>query len=71
MKLPQRLLREPLLHFLAIGGLIFLVFAAVDDNRETPADVIVIGPERIKQLAAEFESVWKRMPFGDDLEAMI
>ena len=71
MKLPQRLLREPLLHFLAIGGLIFLVFAAVDDNRETPADVIVIGPERIKQLAAEFESVWKRMPVGDDLEAMI
>ncbi len=29
MKLLLRLLREPLLHFLAIGGLIFVLFAAM------------------------------------------
>ncbi len=62
MKLMQRLLREPLLHFLVIGGLIFLLFAAVNDTRETPADVIVITPEHIDQLAVRFRSVWKRMP---------
>ena len=32
MNLLMRLLREPLLHFLAIGGLIFLLFAAIDDT---------------------------------------
>jgi hypothetical protein len=56
-----RLLREPLFHFIAIGGLIFALYTAVDDTGEAPADVIVITPERIEQLAAGFNSVWKRM----------
>ena len=34
MKRLMRLLREPLFHFLAIGGLIFALFAAVDDTGE-------------------------------------
>ena len=71
MKLTPRLLREPLLHFLAIGGLIFLLFVAVDDTREAPADVIVITPARIDQLSAGFRSVWKRMPTDDELDALI
>ncbi len=71
MKSLPRLLREPLLHFLAIGGLIFLLFAAADDTRETPADVIVITPERIDQLAAGFSSVWNRLPTDDELDALI
>ena len=71
MKLLLRLLREPLLHFLTIGGLIFLLFVAVDDTRQAPTDVIVITPERIDQLAAGFSSVWKRMPTDDELDALI
>ena len=71
MKLLMRLLREPLFHFIAIGGLIFFLYAAVDDAREAPADVIVIAPERIDQLAAGFRSVWKRMPTDDELDALI
>jgi hypothetical protein len=71
MKLLMRLLREPLLHFLAIGGMIFVLFAAVDDTREAPTDVIVITPERIDQLAAGYSSVWKRMPTDDELDALI
>ncbi len=66
-----RLLREPLLHFLAIGGLIFLLFAAVDDTRDALTDVIVVTPERIDRLAAGFSSVWKRMPTDDELDALI
>jgi len=66
-----RLLREPILHFLAIGGLIFLVFAALDDRQEPTADVIEVTPERIDQLAAGYRSVWKRMPTADELDALI
>ncbi len=54
MKHLQRLLREPLLHFFTIGGLIFALFTAINDAREMPADVIVITPARIDQLAAGF-----------------
>ena len=71
MKLLMRLLREPLLHFFAVGGLIFAVYAAVDDAREAPADVVGIAPERIEQLATEFSAVWKRMPTDDGLGALI
>ncbi len=71
MKLLMRLLREPLLHFAAIGGLIFLLYAAVDEAREAPANVIVITTGRIDQLAAGFRSVWKRSPTRNELDALI
>jgi hypothetical protein len=67
----QRLLREPLVHFAAIGGLIFAVYAALNGPGEPPADVIVVTPERIDQIAAEYESVWKRKPGDDELNALI
>jgi hypothetical protein len=54
-----------------IGGLIFLLFAAVNDTRETPANVIVITAGRIDQLAASFSSVWKRSPTPDEIKALI
>jgi hypothetical protein len=66
-----RLLREPLVHFLAIGALMFAVFAAMNGAREPPPDVIVITPERIDQIAAGFESVWRRKPAEDELDALI
>ncbi len=66
-----RLLREPLLHFLAIGGLIFLLFVAVSGPSPGPTDTIVVGPERIEQLATGFKSVWRRPPTEDELRSMI
>jgi hypothetical protein len=67
----QRLLREPLVHFSVIGGLIFAVYAALNGPGDPPADVIVVTPERIDQIAAEYESVWKRKPADDELNALI
>ncbi len=71
MKLFKRLLREPLLHFFVIGGLIFLLFVAVDDTPDAPAELIVVTPERIDRLAAGFSSVWTRKPTADELDALI
>ena len=70
MKRLLRLLREPLFHFIAIGGLIFTLYAAVEDPSEALADVIVITPARIDQLATGFSSVWKRKPTDDELDAL-
>jgi hypothetical protein len=71
MKLMLRLLREPLFHFVTIGGLIYLVFVAVSDARKAPTDHIVVTSQRIDQLAAQFSSVWKRTPTADELKALI
>ena len=65
------LLREPLVHFLAMGALMFAVYAAMNDASPPPADVIVITPERIDQIAAGFESVWRRTPAQDELDSLI
>ena len=66
-----RLLREPLLHFLAIGGLIFLLFAALAEPGPEPTDTIVVGPGRIEQLATGFQAVWRRPPSDDELRAIV
>lgn len=70
-RLLVRLLREPLVHFAAAGGLMFAVFAALNDASVPPADVIIITPERIDQISAEYESVWRRKPAEDELDALI
>lgn len=71
MKIIKRLLREPLVHFLAIGGLIFAVFAAISDPGPMPPDKIVVAPARIAQLAKGFQAVWRRRPNDAELDAMI
>lgn len=70
-RLLRRLLREPLGHFAVMGGLIFLAFAVLNDADGPPTDVIVITPERIDQIAAEYESAWRRAPAEDELDALI
>jgi len=67
----MRLLREPLLHFLVIGGLIFGLYAATHENQARSAGEIVITPQRIAQLAAGYRSVWKRMPTKEELDGLI
>jgi len=71
MKQMQRLLREPLLHFLALGGLIFVLFAAVSDPTPAPVNTIVIGPARIEQLSKSFQAAWGRPPSADELSGVI
>jgi hypothetical protein len=66
----SRLLREPLLHFLVAGALLFIVF---DWVRQDPpeADVIVVDSQRAESLAAQFERTWGRPPTPPELEGLI
>jgi len=71
MKTLARLLREPLLHFFAFGGLLFLLFVMVSGQSPEPAEVIIVGPERIEQLAKGFQAAWRHPPTNDELRAII
>lgn len=71
MKLLQRFLREPLLHFLAIGGLIFVLYTVVSGPAPAPVNTIVIGPEHIERLAKGFQAVWRHPPSADELDGII
>jgi peptidyl-prolyl cis-trans isomerase C len=69
----KRLLREPLLHFLLIGGTLFAVHAAI--NRVRPASVssarIEITEGDTDQLRRAWQMQWKRPPTTDELDGLI
>jgi hypothetical protein len=67
-----RLLREPLLQFLALGALVFALHAAVSSDYEST------GPKRITVTAADVEQMkvlwekqWQRPPTAEELRVLI
>ena len=66
-----RLLREPLVHFLLIGVVLFALYTAVSGPAPAPRNRIVVEPERIDQLANSFEAVRQRPPTNDELVALV
>ncbi len=62
-------LREPLVHFLFAGLLMFLVLGGRDAD---PASrTIDIDEARVSQLAGTFAQTWQRPPRPDELEGLI
>jgi len=60
-----------LLHFIAIGGLFFLIYTAVNDTYGNSTDTIFVTPERISQIRAGINGVWNRMPTSEELGNLI
>ena len=70
-RLTGRLLREPLLHFLVIGTLLFVLYAAVNrGGPDAPRD-IVIPEARVAALAENFATVWMRPPTAVELKGVL
>lgn len=68
----SRLLREPLVHFLVFGGLMFAVYYAMNPSAAAPPpNVITITPKSVERIRAGFTGVWKREPSEDELNALI
>lgn len=67
----RTLLREPLVHFLALGAIVFVLFH-FNANRDTPLDgKIVINPGKVEQLMTGFSRTWHRPPSQQELDALI
>ena len=68
----KSLLREPLLHFLVLGALLFGVDAWL--NPRTPAAAtaeIVVDEARIRSLGQNFRRTWQRAPTPEELQGLI
>jgi hypothetical protein len=64
-------LREPLVHFLALGAIVFVLFH-FNANRDTTLDgQIVIRPGKLEQLMTGFSRTWHRPPSRQELDALI
>src|SRR5262245_24364585 len=66
----RALLREPLVQFLAIGGLLFLLY---EWRGRSPAgsNRIVVTPAAVDRLAAGYARVWERPPSDAELKGLI
>ena len=67
----KAVLREPLLHFLAIGVALFLFFQWRGGGSGPGSNRIVLTSGQIEHLAASFTKVWQRPPTEDELKGLI
>ena len=66
----KKLLREPLLHFLLIGGLIFAYGHMRGERAETPTRIVVEAPDR-ERLSDTFTRTWRRAPTQAEMDALV
>jgi hypothetical protein len=66
-----RICREPLVHFLAIGAGLFLVWHFLGDRATAPSERIVITPGQVERLAQQWTRTHLRPPTAEDLAALI
>jgi hypothetical protein len=65
-----RLIREPLVHFLLLAGLIFAAYGLLAGREETE-EAIVVTPAKVEQMASIFARTWQRPPTADELKGLI
>jgi hypothetical protein len=65
-------LKEPLLHFLLIGALIFGLYSALNPEEDTFADNrIVVSSGDVERLSANWARRWDRLPTEAELKGLI
>ncbi|UCE02595.1 MAG: peptidyl-prolyl cis-trans isomerase [Candidatus Latescibacterota bacterium] len=68
----MKLLREPLIHFVALGAVLFLVYAAASDVFSPDASRrIEIAASEIELLAATWQRRWQRPPTEQELRGLV
>ena len=64
--------KEPLLHFLIIGALIFVVFSIVNkDEIDVSGNKIVVTAAEIERLSVNWSKKWNRPPTGTELKGLV
>jgi hypothetical protein len=68
----ERLIREPLVHFLLIGAIVFAVYGSPETYVEAPdSRLIVVTESQVDRLARQFEATWRRAPTETDITALV
>jgi len=68
-----RVLREPLVHFLAIGLVLFIVYSLIHRGPSgiEPAHEIALTFDDLRTMDLYFESQWHRQPTSQEFNAMV
>jgi len=63
--------REPLLHFLLLGGALFAVYGLLHRGGVESSRQIVLTLDDVRQLDAYFESQWRRPPTPEEFNRLV
>jgi hypothetical protein len=66
-----RLLREPLLQFLALGAMLFALYGLTGKRSAEAPEKIVVSAERVANLGDGFARTWRRLPNQQELQGLI
>jgi len=64
----KALLREPLLHFLVLGGVLFALSAR---RPSEDGEALVVGAGELEHLVATFAATWQRPPDAEELALLV
>jgi len=67
----KKLLREPLLHFLLLGVVIFVIYDRVTPPGSDEPGTIVISQGQISSMMEGFTRTWQRPPTREELDGLI
>lgn len=67
----NRLLKEPLLHFVLLGALLFVAYGLLNRSDQPEAGQIVVTRGKIENLRDSFSRVWQRPPTSTELNGLI
>jgi hypothetical protein len=65
------LVREPLVHFLVIGVVLFVTFDLRQGDSGETENLILISSGQIEQFSAQFERTWLRSPTDAELAGLV
>jgi len=66
----KKWIKEPLLHFLLLGALLFVVYKAANNGKDDEFK-IVIDDDKINHLSALWELQWKREPTSEEMNQLV
>ncbi|MFM9847512.1 MAG: peptidyl-prolyl cis-trans isomerase [Hyphomicrobiaceae bacterium] len=67
----RTVLREPLVHFLALALVIFVAYGALNNSDTAQPGRIIVTQARIEQIASLFARTWQRPPTPAELKGLI
>lgn len=67
----NKIMREPLVHFLLIGAGLFLLFHFTKGPAIDGANRIVVTPSQVEQMEARFTRTWMRPPTKEEMAGLI
>lgn len=67
----EKILKEPLVHFLLLGLAIFLFYGLVNDDASSTNDTIIIDDNDIERLIQNFQKSWNEYPDKKTIKKLV